>query len=114
MTAATQASSAIGTSPPRPASHPGHEGGLSAIPGVVFSGGFDGVLRALASDSGRVIWDYDTVKDYQTVNGVAPLKRRLYQRLGPNDYWRHAICRLRIHWRKEPNAGNVLLAFSTK
>jgi polyvinyl alcohol dehydrogenase (cytochrome) len=56
---------------PAVASHPGQDGALSAIPGVVFSGGFDGVLRALAADTGRVLWEYDTVRDFPTVNGVA-------------------------------------------
>jgi len=49
---------------------PGNEGSLSAIPGAVFSGGWDGVLRALATDGGRVLWEYNTVQDYKTVNGV--------------------------------------------
>ncbi len=59
--------------PPAPdmAKHAGHDGPLSAIPGVVFSGGWDGVLRALAASVGHVIWLYNTVQDYQTVNGVA-------------------------------------------
>lgn len=59
--------------PPAPAvaSHTGQDGPLTAIPGVVFSGGWDGVLRALSSSTGQVIWEYNTVKDYQTVNGVA-------------------------------------------
>jgi polyvinyl alcohol dehydrogenase (cytochrome) len=56
---------------PLVATHPGQDGALAAIPGVVFSGGFDGVLRALASDTGRVIWEYNTVQEYQTVNAIA-------------------------------------------
>ncbi len=56
---------------PALAAHSGHDGPLTAIPGVVFSGGWDGVLRALSSANGRVVWEYNTVQDYQTVNGVA-------------------------------------------
>lgn len=52
------------------ANHPGHEGPLAAIPGIVFSGGYDGVLRALSASDGRVVWQFDTVRDFQTVNGV--------------------------------------------
>jgi polyvinyl alcohol dehydrogenase (cytochrome) len=52
-------------------SHTGQDGPLTAIPGVVFSGGWDGVLRALSTSNGRVSWEYNTVQDYQTVNGVA-------------------------------------------
>jgi polyvinyl alcohol dehydrogenase (cytochrome) len=40
------------------------------IPGVVFSGGLDGHLRAYASESGSIIWDTDTAQPYKTVNGV--------------------------------------------
>ncbi|PWU09398.1 MAG: hypothetical protein C5B51_06335 [Terriglobia bacterium] len=50
--------------------HPGHEGPLSATPGAVFSGGWDGVLRALSAADGRVLWQYDTVREYKTVNGA--------------------------------------------
>jgi polyvinyl alcohol dehydrogenase (cytochrome) len=44
---------------------------LTAIPGVVFSGGQDGMLRAFSTDTGKVIWDYNTLQDFKTVNGVA-------------------------------------------
>jgi len=53
------------------AAHPGQEGPLTAIPGLVFSGGWDGVLRALSAVDGRVVWQYDTVREFQTVNRVA-------------------------------------------
>lgn len=42
----------------------------TAIPGVFFTGGWDGVLRALSTADGAVIWQYDTVSPYDTVNGV--------------------------------------------
>ena len=44
---------------------------MTAIPGVIFSGSLDGHLRAHETETGRVIWDVDTVRDYDTVNGVA-------------------------------------------
>jgi polyvinyl alcohol dehydrogenase (cytochrome) len=49
----------------------GEEGPLAAIEGIVFSGGYDGVLRALSATDGTVVWQFDTVREYQTVNGVA-------------------------------------------
>jgi polyvinyl alcohol dehydrogenase (cytochrome) len=52
-------------------SHPGQEGPLTAIPGVVFSGGWDGVLRALSASTGKIVWEYNTAQEYKTVNGVA-------------------------------------------
>ena len=51
--------------------HPGQEGPLTAIPGVIFSGGWDGVLRALSASDGKVVWQFDTLREFQTVNGVA-------------------------------------------
>lgn len=36
---------------------------------VVLMGGDDGHLRALDPASGKLIWDYDTVRDFRTVNG---------------------------------------------
>jgi polyvinyl alcohol dehydrogenase (cytochrome) len=47
----------------------GQAGPATSIPGVVFTGGWDGILRAVDS-AGSVIWSYDANKDYQTVNGV--------------------------------------------
>jgi polyvinyl alcohol dehydrogenase (cytochrome) len=42
----------------------------AAIPGVVLTGGLDGTLRAYSSADGRVLWEFDTVREYVTVNGV--------------------------------------------
>ena len=54
----------------RPGCSPAQSAAVTAIPGVVFSGGLDGHLRAYASDTGRIIWDVDTVQAYKTVNAV--------------------------------------------
>jgi polyvinyl alcohol dehydrogenase (cytochrome) len=43
---------------------------LTAIPGVVFSGAYDGHIRGYSSEDGKVIWDFDTLRDFTTVNGV--------------------------------------------
>jgi polyvinyl alcohol dehydrogenase (cytochrome) len=55
---------------PRPGCSPAQPAALTAIPGVVFSGSDDGHLRAFATEDGRVLWDFDTVRDYATANGV--------------------------------------------
>jgi polyvinyl alcohol dehydrogenase (cytochrome) len=55
----------------RPGCSPAQSAAVTAIPGVVFSGGLDGHLRAYASEDGAIIWDVDTRQAYQTVNGVA-------------------------------------------
>jgi polyvinyl alcohol dehydrogenase (cytochrome) len=51
--------------------HAGDSGAVSAMPGVIFSGGWDGVLRALSAGDGKILWDFDTARDFETVNGVA-------------------------------------------
>jgi polyvinyl alcohol dehydrogenase (cytochrome) len=43
---------------------------VTAIPGAVFSGSVDGHLRAFNTEDGKVIWDFDTAREYQTVNGA--------------------------------------------
>jgi polyvinyl alcohol dehydrogenase (cytochrome) len=54
----------------KPGCSPAQPGAVTAIPGVVFSGSLDGHLRAYTAEEGRVIWDFDTVREYPTVNGV--------------------------------------------
>ena len=44
---------------------------ISVIPGVVFSGSNDGALRAYSTVDGAILWEADTNRDFQTVNGVA-------------------------------------------
>jgi polyvinyl alcohol dehydrogenase (cytochrome) len=48
---------------------PAQSGAVTAIPGVVFSGSVDGHLRAYRSDTGDIIWDFDTAREYDAVNG---------------------------------------------
>ena len=43
---------------------------VSAIPGVAFVAGSDGVLHALSTTDGKIIWEYSTARDFDTVNGV--------------------------------------------
>ena len=45
-------------------------GPATAIPDVVFVGSLDGHLRAHDTANGSVIWDFDTVQEFRTVNGV--------------------------------------------
>jgi polyvinyl alcohol dehydrogenase (cytochrome) len=43
---------------------------LTAIPGIVFSGSNDGVLRAYSTVNGQVVWEFDSNREFPTVNGV--------------------------------------------
>jgi len=53
-----------------PALHGGQTAAITAIPGVVFSGGWDGVLHAFSAGDGHELWQFNTIQDFKTVNGV--------------------------------------------
>lgn len=48
----------------------GQGAAVTVIPGAVFSGSHDGALRAYSTTDGKVIWQYDANREYDTVNGV--------------------------------------------
>lgn len=43
---------------------------VTVIPGALFSGSLDGHIRAYAAGDGKILWDVDTRKPYQTTNRV--------------------------------------------
>jgi len=47
-----------------------HPSAVSASPGLVYEGSTDGKVRAYRSDSGAVAWTYDTLRDFDGVNGL--------------------------------------------
>lgn len=54
----------------RPQCSPALSAAVSLIPGVVFSGGVSGFLRAYDTADGKLLWEFDTVQDFKAVNGV--------------------------------------------
>jgi polyvinyl alcohol dehydrogenase (cytochrome) len=68
--------------PPRPGCSPGQSSALTLISGAVFSPGLDGHLRAFSTEDGTMVWDFDTAKEYTTVNGV-PAKGGSIDGAGP-------------------------------
>jgi len=50
---------------------PAQPGAVTLIPGAVFATSNDGHVRAHATADGRVLWDFDTAREFDTVNGVA-------------------------------------------
>jgi polyvinyl alcohol dehydrogenase (cytochrome) len=58
------------TTPPLTTERRGQSAAASASPGIVFTGAWDGVLRAV-SDQGKVVWEFNTARSFDTVNGVA-------------------------------------------
>ncbi len=53
----------------RPACDPGFSAAVTAMPGVVFAGAFDGHLRAYAAANGQLLWDFDTNREFITLSG---------------------------------------------
>jgi polyvinyl alcohol dehydrogenase (cytochrome) len=53
----------------KPACDPGLSAAVTAIPGVVFAGAFDGHLRAYDSSTGSIIWDFSTAREFETLSG---------------------------------------------
>jgi polyvinyl alcohol dehydrogenase (cytochrome) len=43
---------------------------ITVIPGVVFTGSNDGGVRGWSTKDGSLLWEYDTNREFQTVNGV--------------------------------------------
>jgi len=88
---------------------PAQPAAVTAMPGAVFAGAVDGHVRAYAADDGRVLWDFDTAREYATVNSIAA-------RGGSIDGAGPVIAGGRVYLtsgygRNGGMAGNVLLAF---
>ena len=45
-------------------------GAVTLIPGALLSGARDGMIRAVSSRTGQLLWEFDTAKEFMTVNGV--------------------------------------------
>jgi polyvinyl alcohol dehydrogenase (cytochrome) len=43
---------------------------VTVIPGAVLSGSLDGGMRAYSTADGKILWTFDTNREFQTVNGV--------------------------------------------
>jgi polyvinyl alcohol dehydrogenase (cytochrome) len=50
--------------------HPGQTAAVTVIPNVVFSAGLDGMVRAFTAFDGRLLWEYNTAQEFQTINGI--------------------------------------------
>jgi polyvinyl alcohol dehydrogenase (cytochrome) len=74
---------------------------VTVMPGSAFSGSKDGHLRAYSTIDGKILWDFDTAKDFQTRNGVKASG-------GPLDHDGATIVNGTVYI----NSGNTLLAFS--
>jgi polyvinyl alcohol dehydrogenase (cytochrome) len=71
------------------------------MPGSVFSGSMDGHLRAYSTIDGKILWDFNTAKPFQTQNGVRAGG-------GPLEHGGATIVNGSVYI----TSGNTLLAFS--
>ena len=77
---------------------------------MVFAGSLDGHLRAYDSRSGGIIWDIDTLHEFETVNGI---KARGGSMNGTGPTIAGGILYTNSGYSRIPSIpGNVLLAFS--
>jgi polyvinyl alcohol dehydrogenase (cytochrome) len=53
-----------------PGCSPAQPAPVTVIPGVAFLGSWDGHIRAYETKAGEIIWDFNTVQEFQTVDGV--------------------------------------------
>ena len=88
-----------------------HAAAVTAIPGAVFSGTMDGQLFAYAGDTGKVLWQYNTVQEYTTVNGVNA-KGGSMSNSGPTVVGGMVYVQSGYSHHGAVIPGNVLLAFS--
>jgi polyvinyl alcohol dehydrogenase (cytochrome) len=89
---------------------PAQSAAVTVIPGAVFSGSMDGHLRAYSTQTGEVLWDFDTERSYDTVN-AGPAHGGSIDAGGPAVV--HGMLFVNSgygQWGGMP--GNVLLAFS--
>jgi len=54
----------------RPFCDPGVSAAVTAVPGAVIAGHMDGWIRAYSRNSGKRLWEFNTVRSFDTVNGM--------------------------------------------
>jgi len=80
------------------------------IEGVVFAGSLDGHARAYDADTGEVIWEFDTHRSFETVNGIPGEGGAID---GPAPVVAHGVALFNSGYGLFGQMpGNVLLAFS--
>ena len=85
---------------------------ITVTPGVIFAGSNDGALRAYSTKDGSVVWEFDTNRDFDTVNGV-PAKGASINESGPTIVDGMVFVNSG-YGTLGGRPGNVLLAFGTE
>jgi polyvinyl alcohol dehydrogenase (cytochrome) len=82
---------------------------ISVIPGAVFSGSNDGMLRAYSTKDGAILWEVDTDREFETLNGIPA---RGASMLGPGPVIAGAMLYVSSGYGAfGGRPGNVLLAY---
>lgn len=92
---------------------PSQNAAVTLIPGVVFSGTMDGRLRAYSTRDGSVLWEYDTAREFPTVNNVKANGGSM-SNSGPAIVGGMLFVNSGYSHHGGILPGNVLLAFSTE
>ena len=83
---------------------------VTLIPGVAFLGSMDGHMRAYDTRDGKIVWDFDTLRDFETVNAVKAHGGSIN---GAGPVVVNGILYTNSGYARIPSMpGNVLLAFS--
>jgi polyvinyl alcohol dehydrogenase (cytochrome) len=97
---------------PGPRCNAAQAAAISVIPGVIFSGSNDGTLRAYSTLNGAILWQVDTNREFETVNGVAAKGASM---LGPGPVIVNGMLFVSSGYGAfGGRAGNVLLAYSVE
>ena len=91
---------------------PSQPGAVTEIPGVIFATSNDGHIRAHSTEDGRTLWDFDTMREFETVNGV---KAKGGSIDGPGAVVVNGMVFISSGYPRNGGIpGNVLLAFGTE
>jgi len=96
--------------PPPGRGRPGNSAAVTAIPGVVFTGARSGMLYALSTVDGHVLWQFDTLQDFPTVNNV-PARGGTMGSAGPTVAGGMLFVGSGYSFGGGDKNGNVILAF---
>jgi polyvinyl alcohol dehydrogenase (cytochrome) len=99
-----------GTPAPDGAGNKSQLSAVSAMPGLAFSGSWGGHLRAYSTQTGEILWDFDALKDFETINHV-PAHGGSFNGGGPA-IWGGMVISSSGYGFVGGKPGNVLLAFS--
>jgi polyvinyl alcohol dehydrogenase (cytochrome) len=100
------------TPAPQNAGAPGQGAAVSAMPGIAFSGSWGGHLRAYSTTTGEIVWDFNAIRDFETINRV-PARGGAFNGGGPA-ISRGIVITASGYGFAGGAPGNVLLAFGVE